>query len=143
MHAKEIVRLIFLFEGIAMLITGPILCFCPATVLSLYTAPQYQQMGVDAPGIAADIVPWFGALVSLMGWTESRTGGRLTRAEVEGWLVGDLLYIYGFYLWVQRYSLWNFWTVGSIAFPVLYAPIRVYWLLFCGDYDVKHEKQRS
>jgi len=136
MHAKEIVRLIFLFEGVAMLITGPLLCFAPHACLSLYE--------VDAPGIAVDIVPWFGALVALMGWTETRTFGRLTRAEVEGWLVGDLLYIYAFYLWVERYSRWNFWAlVASIAFPVLYAPIRVYWLIFLGGYEERAVAKRS
>lgn len=32
--------------------------------------------------------------------------------------------------------MWNFWTfAASILFPVAYAPVRVYWLLFLGGYD--------
>jgi len=36
MGAREYVRLLFLFEGWAMLATAPILIFMPGTVLSLY-----------------------------------------------------------------------------------------------------------
>lgn len=49
---------IHLFEGIAMLITGPVLMLFPNLTLCLY------DCATDLPAfdLAADVVPWFGAL---------------------------------------------------------------------------------
>ncbi|KAL6057403.1 hypothetical protein QOT17_015552 [Balamuthia mandrillaris] len=121
----KIIHWIHLFEGIAMLITGPILMLFPQLVLSLYAvSPQ-----VVGAAVAADVVPWFGALVVLMGWVETRCWGRMLRPMVEAWLIADVLYLLAFYVFVERHGQWNLWSFAlSALFPILYAPLRVYWL---------------
>jgi len=81
--------------------------------------------------IAASTVQWFGALVILMGWVETRAWGLMPRYCVEAWLIADILYTIVFYDFVQKYAVWNIFTLHfSILFPIIYAPIRVYWLWF-------------
>jgi len=123
-RANNWVENLHLFEGIAMLITGPILMAFPALTLSLYECP------VPSFSLAADVVPWFGALVFLMGWVETRYWGRVPRPVVEAWLIADVLYLVVFYLFIERHvGHWNFWSfVCSALFPILWAPLRVYWL---------------
>eukprot|EP00741_Cyanophora_paradoxa_P006526 tig00001024_g6317.t1 len=127
--AGRIVRLIFLFEGVSMAITGPILMAAPKMALELF--------GVKNPSdAAAGGVAWFGALVFLMGWVESRSWGAMTKFEVEGWLLADFAFLAVFVPWINSHGVWNFWSaVCSAGFPIVYAPIRLYWLLCVGGYD--------
>jgi hypothetical protein len=127
------INYIHLFEGLAMLITGPFLMYFPQLTLDLY--------GVNHTPVAADIVPWyeplylathkrrFGALVTLMGWMEWRMWKNLPRAWIEACLIADLLYLGAFYVFISRHGVWNFWSFGASAlFPILWAPLRFYWL---------------
>jgi len=126
---KMIIQLIFLFEGIAMLITGPLLMVAPLWVLQVYGVK-------DPPLVAADVVPWFGSLVFLMGWVETRCWGKMNRFEVEAWMIADFLYMYALYVFITRHGQWNIFSfVLSFLFPLLYWPIRLYWLLRVGHYD--------
>jgi len=116
-----------------MLITGPILMLFPRMTLQLYglTAASCCQAAVDT-------VPWFGSLVLLMGWVECRVAGRLTRPEVEAWLIADIAYFLALKAFVDNNlgGQWNFWSFGASAlFPLLWCPVRLYWLLYLGHYD--------
>jgi hypothetical protein len=51
----------------------------------------HPYRAIDAPPIAYEVVPWFGSLVFMMGWLELRVLGRMTRPEVEGWLLADIV----------------------------------------------------
>ena len=107
-----------------MLITGPILMFFPQMTFDLYDI-------VDPPSSSSiRALQWFGALVLLMGWTETRKLGKLDAPEVEAWLIADIFYAYWMYCFVADGSThgWNFWSVFSIAFPILWAPVRLFWL---------------
>jgi len=112
-----------------MVITGPLLMIAPHWVLQTYGVK-------DPPMVAADVVPWFGALVFLMGWVESRAWGKLTRFEVEAWLIADFLYMYALWVFIRAHGEWNLYSfVYSFLFPLLYWPVRAYWLLCVGHYD--------
>ena len=46
-------------------------------------------------------------------------------------LIADVLYLVAFYVFIERHGDWNFWSViCSALFPILWAPLRVYWLWF-------------
>lgn len=118
----EWIRLIFLAEGVAMLVTGPFLMLWPQWTVTLYGASATF-------GHVGSAIPWFGALVLLMGWVETRKMGRLDAPEVEAWLIADVAYAFFFHKWVIHYTPgYNLWSLFSIAFPILWAPLRVYWL---------------
>ena len=128
----NVVQSIFLFEGIAMLITGPILFAFPESVMELYQVRlALSKITIDSIGCAASsAVQWFGALVALMGWIECRKFGRLDNIEVEAWLIADVLYAYSFISFVSYCTEgWNVWSLFSVVFPIMWAPLRVYWLL--------------
>jgi len=109
------------FEAITMLLTGPFLMYYAQLTLELYGVKNPSQLAID-------IVPWFGALVTLMGWLEWRLWKRLPRAWIEACLIADILYGGSFFLFIQRHGEWNIWSLFSIGFPVVYAPMRYYWL---------------
>jgi hypothetical protein len=127
------IKWMFLFEGVAMLLTAPVLMFYGSEVLELY-ATVSSPLAIRVGGA---VVPWFGALVLLMGWLECRVGGRLSVAEVEAWLIADIAYVVALARFVHEYtSGWNLWSFAfSALFPLLWAPVRIYWLLFLRSYD--------
>lgn len=58
----------------------------------------------------------------------------LPRAWIEACLIADILYLAAFYIFIERHGEWNFWSfVASALFPILYAPLRFYWLYFTSD----------
>ena len=85
----EVIRIIFLLEGIAMVITGPFLMLFPSWTMELYEVRlALSKFTAESIGCAASAaVQWFGALVLLMGWVEVRKNGRLDAPEVEAWLI--------------------------------------------------------
>jgi len=124
-----VLNYIHLFEGIAMLITGPFLMYFAELTLDLYGVRPFSQ-------VAVDVVPWFGALVTLMGWMEFRMWRKLPRAWIEACLIADILWLGAFFLFIQKHGVWNFWSfVASALFPILYAPLRFYWLYFTNDLE--------
>jgi hypothetical protein len=63
---------------------------------------RLSKIAVASLSCTADAaVGWFGALVLLMGWIETRKFGRLDTPEVEGWLIADVCYALLFYRFVE------------------------------------------
>jgi len=121
------INYLHLFEGWAMLLTGPFLMIFGELTLQLYGVKHIASQ-------ASDTVPWFGALVTLMGWVEVRMWKNLPRAWIEACLLADILYLIAFYIFIERHGEWNFWSfVCSAMFPMLWAPVRTYWLLWTDE----------
>ena len=111
-----------LFEGVSMLCVGPFFMAFPSLILSLYEVDT-------ATPTAVAIVPWFGALVTLMGYHQSMCWKQLTKAWIEACLLADVLWIYAFISFVNSFGKWNLWSLaGSLTWTIAFAPLRAYWL---------------
>jgi len=125
----EYVRKMFFYEAILTTVAAVIMFITPSASLSMFGI-------AEAPLIMLDCVPVVAVAVLVKGMVGARSYGRLTLEQVEVWLLSDLLYLYVVVGMASRHpSLWTIATTLSLFQTVMYAPIRIYWLVELRGYD--------
>ena len=66
-----------------------------------------------------------------MGYHQTFEWKKLTKKWIEACFIADLLWLYAFINFINKHGSWNVWSIyGSLTWTIIYAPLRVYWLIF-------------
>jgi hypothetical protein len=121
----NVFRSIFRTDALLNLFSGAYAIIAPQSFMA-------QFVGGPLMAKAESAVPWFGALCFAVGYIQWRLLTKANRealiAFLQGFLIGDVLYIWAFSRFVMSTGVWNLSSFLSVGTTASYFVVRVYYL---------------
>jgi hypothetical protein len=82
------------------------------------------------------LVRWFGSIVIILGWIG--LFAPVTKQNIQALLLGDIAWLWVFYIFIQAHGTWTFTALSSGVILVIFlALVRILYLLFFASDSVK------